>query len=174
MPSNIVDDHDINPSLPILDCPTIQNVASRNLSFGAVVADSARYDENYQSSFRYNGKVITYKVLKSDTTLIDMDDESDASFIDFYYSMQQSNIEKYDSVSYLISQREFANATSILAGIIDTNEQEEYLSVFYDLYLSKIVCDSNLSSQDSSLLLEIANSHSLLFGDAVYLEMCYF
>ncbi|MBK9636487.1 MAG: T9SS type A sorting domain-containing protein [Bacteroidetes bacterium] len=141
----------------------------RNELFGAVVADSARYDENYQSGFRYNGKVITYKVLKSDTSLIDMDDESDASFIDFYYSMKQSNLEKYDSIAVLISQREYSNAAAILAGINDTNEQEEYLSAFYNLYLTKIVFDSTLSAQDSSFLLDMAYSHSLLYGDAVYL-----
>ena len=147
----------------------VNNYSERNAWFGSITGDSARYDENYQNAFRYNGKVITYKVLKSDTSLIDMDDESDASFIDFYYSMNQSNIEKYDSVAFLISQREFAMAATILTGINDTNEQEEYLSAFYNLYLSKIVFDSTLSAQDSSFLLDMSYSHSLLYGDAVYL-----
>ncbi len=169
LPSTIVDDQDINPNLPILDCPIIQNVAPRNQTFGYVIGDSARYEENYQSSFSYSAKMITYKILKRDNSLMEMEDETDESFIDFYNAMSQSNIEKYDSVALLITQGEFAVAAALLAGIEDTNDQETYLTNFYTLYLTKIAYDSLLSNADSSLLIEIAYSHSLLYGDAVYL-----
>ncbi|MBK9317573.1 MAG: T9SS type A sorting domain-containing protein [Bacteroidetes bacterium] len=170
LPSGSVNATIINsPGNPPIDCPIIQNVASRNQTFGYVIGDSARYEVDYKPSFSYSAKMITYKTLKRDTSLMYMDDETDESFIDFYNAMGQSNIEKYDSVALLITQGEFAVAAALLAGIEDTNDQETFLTNFYTLYLTKIVYDSLLSNADSSLLIEIAYSHSLFYGDAVYL-----
>ena len=170
LPSNSVFPFQVNnPGTPPIDCPIIQNVASRNQTFGYVIGDSARHEVDYKPSFSYSAKMITYKTLKRDTSLMYMDDETDESFIDFYNAMGQSNIEKYDSVALLITQGEFAVAAALLAGIEDTNDQETFLTNFYTLYLTKIVYDSLLSNADSSLLIEIAYSHSLLYGDAVYL-----
>jgi len=157
------------PSIPTFNCPSLQNVVARNLSFGPVVADTARYAEDFANSFSYSSKYMTFKAMKGDSSIVIMDDESDVLFIEFYNAMSQSNLEKYDSVAFLIYKKDIAAASALLSGIEDTNDQESYLTIFYTLYLSKIIYDSTLSAEDSASLLDMAYSNPLLYGDAVYL-----
>ena len=131
--------------------------------------DTARYEETYYNQFRYLARQAVYQTLKEFPELLEMDDEADDDFQEFYQSLNSSNINKIDSVETLFSENKLDEAAALLSNFEDTNDIESNYKYVYLAYLNYIANgDSVLSPSDSSILLEIANLNSLTDGKAVF------
>ncbi len=156
------------PDFEASDVPPI-NAKTRNDLFGGIVNDTARYEEEYYNQFRYLARQAVYQTLKEFPDLLEMDDDADNDFQEFYQSQINSNINKIDSVETLFSENKLTEAAALLSNFEDTNAIESYYKYVYLAYLNYIANgDSVLSPSDSSILLEIANLNSLTGGKAVF------
>ncbi|MBP6512579.1 MAG: hypothetical protein KA347_07915, partial [Bacteroidia bacterium] len=156
------------PDFEEIDVPPI-TARIRNDLFGGIVNDTARYEETYYNQFRYLARQAVYQTLKEFPELLEMDDEADDDFQEFYQSLNSSNINKIDSVETLFSENKLDEAAALLSNFEDTNDIESNYKYVYLAYLNYIANgDSVLSPSDSSILLEIANLNSLTDGKAVF------
>lgn len=138
--------------------------------FGGVVADSIRYTKEYESEFSYEGKQVAYDVLKNHQTLLDMDDESDDAFVEFYSGMLSSNIKKIDSIEVLINQKQFMLAYTLLNEFVDTNNIEYNYKFVFTYYIKLMLWGADsLENSDKDELLAIAYENPLLGGKSIYM-----
>ncbi|MBP6511983.1 MAG: hypothetical protein KA347_04885 [Bacteroidia bacterium] len=167
---------DLNDPNSISQCPDFEasdippiNAKIRNDLFGSIVKDTARYEEEYYNQFRYLARQAVYQTLKEFPDLLEMDDDADDDFQEFYQSLINSNINKIDSVETLLSENKLDEVAALLSNFEDTNAIESNYKYVYLAYLNYIANgDSVLSPSDSSILLEIANLNSLTGGKAVF------
>jgi Secretion system C-terminal sorting domain len=142
----------------------------RNDLFGGVVADSIRYTQEYESEFRYEGKQVVFDVLKNHPTLLDMDDESDDAFIEFYSEMLSSNIKIIDSIEVLIHQKQFMLAYTLLNEFVDTNTIESNYKKVFGYYIKLMLWGADsIDDTDRDELLAIAYENPLLGGKSIYM-----
>lgn len=68
------------------------DLTARNANFGAVAADTARYDPDYWETSKYQSELVLFATLKKNPELLDFNDSSDIAFQAFYqyYSGCQS------------------------------------------------------------------------------------
>jgi Secretion system C-terminal sorting domain len=146
------------------------NLRIRNELFGGVVADSIRYTQEYESEFRYEGKQVVFGVLKNHPALLDMDDESDDAFVEFYSGMLSSNIKKIDSIETLIDQKQFMLAYTLLNEFVDTNTIEYNYKFVFSYYIKLMLWGADsLDDSDKDELLAIAYENPLLGGKSIYM-----
>ncbi|MBK9637885.1 MAG: T9SS type A sorting domain-containing protein [Bacteroidetes bacterium] len=162
----LLDEQGVNPNLDAIDCPLITDPVARNMAYGSVVGDSARYEENYYDFFYQNSRANLYSILKSDIFLLNMEDEADSSFGAFYNTMNASNIEKFDSVRSQIEIGDYASALQILNSINDSINFESVLKNVLMICLNRSIVDSSLTSNDSTTFYEVANENQLLYGES--------
>ena len=82
--------------------------------------------------------------------------------------MAASNLNILDSISSLLCENKREIAIAMLEGIQDTNAMETLLLSTFEVLMSLPSWDAEFTTPDSAALLEIANVHALLYGDAVY------
>ena len=141
----------------------------RNETFGGIVSDSIRYPDGYHDEFRYNARQMAFSLLKKNPDLIEMDDDSDTSFVSFYNLTLESNINKIDSLETLLSKRLFVEADTLLNHFTDTNHIEYNYKRVYKLYIKQqLYGDTSLSNSNLDELYEIAYQHPLIGGLAVF------
>ena len=142
----------------------------RNDLFGGVVADTVRYTAEFENEFRYESKQVVYDVLKNHPTLLDMNDESDDAFVEFYSDMLSSNIKKIDSLEVLINQKQFELAHTLLNEFVDTNTIEYNYKFVFTYYIKLMLWgEDSLDDGDSEELLTIANENPILGGKSIYM-----
>lgn len=139
----------------------------RNAIFGNIVGDSARYEENYYEEMRLINRYDLYLTLKNNPEILDLDDEADESFIEFYGELQEENIAIFDSVRSLTENGLYEHALELISAINDTNAIDSYLKECYSIYLNASLYDTVFSSSDSSILQEIAYLNPIVGGPGV-------
>ena len=154
---------DEDPGVPL-------NLRIRNETFGGIVADTIRYPENYHSEFKYIARQIAFSILKKNPDLIEMDDDSDTSFVSFYNETLTSNINKIDSLETLLANKSYAAADTLLNHFIDTNNIEYNYKRVYRIYIKlKIYGDTSLTETELDELNAIAYENPLIYGKAVFI-----
>ena len=113
-----------------------------------------------------NSRANLYSILKSDLSLLNMEDEADSSFEAFYNTMYATNIEKFDSIRSQIEMADYTSALQILNTINDTINFERELKNVLSICLNRSIFDSSLTSNDSTIFYEIANANQLLYGES--------
>jgi hypothetical protein len=158
------------PSVPIEDDPEIPiDLTARNLNYGGVVADSNRYPEAIHDEIRYTNRLIVYKLLKKYPALLNFDDPSDTSFVNFYNSNLTGNLNKIDSIEKLLNARSLAAADSVLQYFDYSNTIEYNYKKVYSLYLKiNVWGDTSLTESDWDELHAIAYENPLTGGKAVF------
>ena len=76
IPTTFIFEIGLSPNLDAIDCPLITNPVARNIAYGSVIGDSARYDENYYDFFYQNSRANLYGILKADVSLLNMEAKS--------------------------------------------------------------------------------------------------
>ncbi|MBL0097437.1 MAG: hypothetical protein IPP46_13845 [Bacteroidetes bacterium] len=141
----------------------------RNETLGGIVTDSIRYPNGYHGEFRYTARQMAFGILKKNADLIEMDDDSDTSFVSFYNETVASNINKIDSLETLLSNKLFVEADTLLNHFTDTNTIEHNYKRVYRLYIKlQLYGDTSLTNSDWDELYAIAMLHPLTGGHAVY------
>ena len=142
----------------------------RNETFGSIVTDSSRYPENYHSEFKYIARQIAFSILKKNPDLIEMDDDSDTSFVSFYNETLSSNINKIDSLETLLANKAYVAADTLLNYFVDTNNIEYNYKRVYRIYIKlKIYGDTSLTETELDELNAIAYENPLIYGKAVFI-----
>ena len=170
IPTSLLFEIGLTPNLDPIECPEIINPIARNMAYGFIVRDTARYDETYAQYFSYHAKRGMYNILKRNPQLLDMDDSTDVFYNTFFDEMQLSNLAKFDSVYQFTEAGEIASAHAILNSIEDTNAIEEYCKAAFGIGINKLNLDSALSNADSSAFYEIADMHALTTGEAAFIS----
>ncbi len=139
----------------------------RNAWFGDVTGDSARYDDNYRSQFKYVSEAVLFDELKRYPALLAMDDSADESFQNFHEEGLNSNFALFDSLVLLINSDFLSGASELVESINDTNTIEFCLKSVFQIYLSSRINDIVYTSGDTLLLDSIAELNSITNGPAV-------
>ncbi|MBL7925235.1 MAG: T9SS type A sorting domain-containing protein, partial [Bacteroidia bacterium] len=158
------------PSIPLEEEGGLTiSLSTRNETFGSIVADTGRYPEEYQNEFRYINRQLAFGVLKRHPELIEMDDDSDTSFVNFYNGTLESNINTLDSLENLIANSLFVAGDTLLNHFTDTNHIEYNYKRVYRLYIkARLYGDTSLTDSEWDELYAIANEHPLTGGKAVF------
>jgi hypothetical protein len=160
LPVSIEDETDFGNTLTL---------KKRNETYGAVVADTARYPEEYSQEFRYLAREAVFKILRKHPGLMMRDDESDTSFVNFYTAMLGGNAYLIDSLQTLINNRHFVEADTLLARLTEVNEQEyNYKKVYAATILWMVDGEEAIDELIRDELNVIAHQHPLFGGYAVY------
>jgi hypothetical protein len=160
LPVSIEDETDFGNTLTL---------KKRNETYGAVVADTARYPEEYSQEFRYLAREAVFKTIRKHPGLMMRDDESDTSFVNFYTTMLGGNAYLIDSLQTLINNRHFVEADTLLARLTEVNEQEyNYKKVYAATILWMVNGEEAIDDVMREELDVIAHQHPLFGGYAVY------
>ncbi len=152
-----------------IKCPEITNPTARNLAFGYIVRDTARYEELYASQFNYHSRQKLYEIIKYNSSIIDMNDSTDVYYESFYNEALESNLAKFESVRVYIESGDYPAAISLVNAIVDTNSIEEVCKYIYGIGINILPLDSTLSNSDSANFFEIGTLHALTTGDAAFI-----
>ena len=139
----------------------------RNVWFGAVTGDSARYNENYYYQFKYTSESVLFSELKRYPSLLDMSDSADASFQDFFEARLSSNYALVDSIIDLVNRDLLNDASQITEAMNDTNDIEFCIKSVFQLYLNSRINGIDFTSQDTTLLDSIAELNAITNGPGV-------
>ncbi len=149
-------------------CNNILPIATeRNYGFIEIAEDTARYSGAFANEYLYMRKESAYKFLTADTGRIILGYVDDEVFEVLYETLSITNIAKFDSVVKYCSEKQWAEAEMILENISDTNTHEHYLKQVLAILIEAEMEERAFDNEDSSILLEIANLHSLEGGLAV-------
>ena len=159
-----------NPSQSPSDCDISPNVTSRNSSFGPLVADTIRYESEYFTQFNYLSKRLLYDLILKDESLVDMGDNSDATFQEFFAVLSTSNMNEFNILRKYIYDGDFDSAITIIESISDTNDLETILKGVYTTICSNEINETNYSPEDSVLFNDWSNINLLLGGEAILLS----
>ena len=149
-------------------CNNILPIATeRNYGFIEIAEDTARYSGDFANEYLYMRKESAYKFMTVDTGRIVMGSEDDEVFEALYETLSITNIAKFDSVVLLCSEKQWTKAEMLIEDIIDTNVHEYYLKLVLAILIEAEMEDRDFNSEDSTILFEVANLHSLAGGVAV-------
>ncbi len=160
-----------NVLIPILgaahNCPPIPLSIERDSLLGPIVNDTIDYMDFYTQR-RYMGLDFAYRILARDTSLLNIDPDTDTLYINFYNSYKNSNIGKFFYVETLINNQDFDIAEDSLYAISDTNLYEYNRKVTLSIFLDKIANGDTLEADDIDSLEVIAYECPMVGGMAVY------
>ena len=152
------------------DYGNTMSLRRRNESFGSVVADTARYPEEYATELRLLAREAVFKIFRKHPGLLYRDDDSDTSFISFYNGLLSSKIYKTDSLDELIRAGNYALADTLLNHFTSTNDFEYNYKLAYRYALKWLMYgDTAITDTERDELNVIAHTHPVDGGLAVYL-----
>ncbi len=134
-----------------------------------IIIDSLVYPL-YDEENDYMGKEYAYRLLSTDSTLMDRGLPSDATYQQFYDDMKQRNLGKLIDIDELIGSDDYANALTELFSIQDSNLIERNKIKAYS-YIIPLLEDENyvLNSLDSTILDSVSIQLAILGGEGVYI-----
>ncbi len=144
------------------------DLTARNANFGAVAADTARYEEYYNHS-RYEASLELFRLLKKYPSMMDFDDDTDTSFQYFYEGYANTNIEKVGEVMDFVQEARYSEALDIVSSLSDTCYWETNFKSVMTRYLQYITGEATFTGSDSLLLDSIAHLNLYAFGLPVQL-----
>ena len=135
--------------------------------YGGIIADSAKYDDVYETEQKYLSETNLYRTFKLHPGMLYLYDEYDTDFQYWNYITSLSNIGKISSMENYFAQGNYDVVSSMLSDFDADNTQEENFASIMSIAINHALTDS-LSSTDSISLLGIAYEHPLLGGNAVF------
>ena len=130
---------------------------ARNANFGAVAADTARYNTEYWETSKYQSEMVLFATLKKYPELLDFNDSSDIVFQEFYEYYSGSNLEKAVDVMNLFTQGNYGEAGTVLSSIADTLNWEINFKGVIDRCINMVTGEKVFDESDSLYLDSIAN-----------------
>lgn len=125
---------------------------------------------SYTDESEYFIKKNAFRLIKKDTSILDLGFADDQLYKKFYNKVKSSNIGKLDKVADLISKENYQAASAINAAIDPLNVIEENSKSVNSIFLNTWATGQfGLSSADSTMLRIIAEQNPLYAGDGVYL-----
>lgn len=150
-----------------IDDPILSH--ARALAFCDIIADTVRYDNPNAADIHYSREYAMYRFLNTDTSRIYTGEEDDDAYEAYFNELSVMNLGKYYSVLEYINGGQFDLAMELIHAIEDTCVQEEYLKAVLTIELNSLMTNEAYSTEDSSVLREIAYVYSLNGGLATKL-----
>lgn len=139
----------------------------RERAFGKTVRDSVINDVD-SAYFKQAANEAFFISATADTTLLDLNNQTDPLFQAKYNELQQSNIGKYEEVKKLLAESNNALALQKLAAIVDLNMIEQNKRYVASLIAMEYNPSLDADSDTLMLLTNIAYQHPFYGGEAVY------
>lgn len=140
----------------------------RRHSYADIVFDTARYEGEYAVQTYYNRFDSYYTYFRNDQSRLVLNEE-DEDFANKYLQLDSSNVGKFRKIMELISKNKIDEANSQLENIDDTCAYELNLKQVLSIMLESKINNAPFAVNDTSVLAEIANLHSLIGGKAVFI-----
>ena len=153
--------------IPMADCdnPTYRGF-DRDLVYGPILGDTAYYYSN-EAANNYLAKKKTYEILKSDTSLLTTGRNTDSTFYDFFFEMQNSNLE-FLTLPENLTELSLDSLYASNVAINDTNDIEANQKVVNAIYLNSLIENADFSPTDTVTLTDISWQQTAVAGKAVY------
>ena len=117
----------------------------------------------------YHAKRNLYNYILKNTEILNLEDDADESFLEFYDEIKVSNLARFDSVKMFFEMNDFTSALSLVSSIVDTNDIEYNMKTVLQILLHSLIVDSALTATDTTLLIEIAYRNPLTGGNGVFI-----
>jgi hypothetical protein len=108
-----------------------------------------------------------YNYIIKNPSILELDDEADETFHEFYDVLKTGNFARFDTVRAFFESNDFSSALNLVSSITDTNIVEEQLKSVYNLLCERQLDKEIFSSADSSFLNELAEINLVLYGEAI-------
>ncbi len=132
-----------------------------------IINDNVSYSNNQEENAR-SATLAAYRTLHSNQWVIEVGNEDDGLFNEFYYNYTASNMGKFIAVQDLILNEEYTQAAEDLELITPSDNYETYIKTCLTIYLQACLIDQRpLDNSEIEDLTEIAYLKVIDGGEAV-------